>query len=130
MLGHQDDVSAWGRGEDNRNPRQTLGLSVRGHFWLKLAIFTRNLCVTMRRKTNSNDFGGFGNQLADSNSIFAVAKMKIFERFDFLVCSKFNHTPCGRSCACAVACLHPHNSNSNVVVSVTIHENILTKNIF
>ena len=30
-----------------------------------------------------------------------------FERFDFLVCSKFNHTQCGRACACAVACL-PH----------------------
>ena len=46
-----------------------------------------------------------------------------FERFEFLVCSKFNHTPCGCPCACAVACLHPRNSNSNVVVSVTIHDN-------
>ena len=36
----------------------------------------------------------------------------------------FNHTQCGRSCACAVACLHPHNSISNVVVSLTIHDNI------
>ena len=41
----------------------------------------------------------------------------------FLVCSKFNHTQCGRTCACAVACLHPHNSISNVVVSLTIHDN-------
>ena len=40
------------------------------------------------------------------------------------MCSKFNHTPCGRSCACAVACLHPHNSISNVVVSVTIHDDM------
>ena len=39
------------------------------------------------------------------------------------MCSKFNHTQCGRTCACAVACLHPHNSISNVVVSLTIHDN-------
>ena len=43
-----------------------------------------------------------------------------FERFEFLVCSKFNHTQCGCKCVCAVACLCPHNSISNVVVSVTI----------
>ena len=41
---------------------------------------------------------------------------------NFLVCSKFNHTQCGRACACAVASLCPQNSNSNVVVSVTIHD--------
>ena len=72
--------------------------------------------------------GGFWNQLADSNSIFFVAKIIFFERFEFLVCSKFNHTQCGRTCACAVACLCPQNSNSNVVVSLTIHDDI--KNIF
>ena len=43
----------------------------------------------------------------------------IFERFEFLVCSKFNHTQCGHTRACAVACLCPHISISNVVVSVT-----------
>ena len=48
----------------------------------------------------------------------------IFERFEFLVCSKFNHTQCGRTCACAVACLCPQNSNSNVVASLTIDNNI------
>ena len=37
-----------------------------------------------------------------------------FERFEFLVCS----------CECAVACLCPRNSISNVVASVTIHANI------
>ena len=37
-----------------------------------------------------------------------------FERFEFLVCS----------CECAVACLRPRNSISNVVASVTIHGNI------
>ena len=45
-----------------------------------------------------------------------------FERFEFLVCSKFNHTQCGRTRACAVACMHPHKSSSNVVASVTIHD--------
>ena len=55
-----------------------------------------------------------------------------FERFEFLVCSKFIHMQrdctcacavvCDCTCACAVACLHPHNSISNVVVSVTIHD--------
>ena len=28
------------------------------------------------------------------------------------------------TCACAVACLHPHNFISNVVVSLTIHDNM------
>ena len=45
-----------------------------------------------------------------------------FERFEFLVCSKFNYTQCGRTCACAVVSLYPHNSISNVVASVTIHD--------
>ena len=47
-----------------------------------------------------------------------------FERFEFLVCSKFNHMQRDCSCACAVACLYPHNSISNVVASVAIHDNI------
>ena len=47
-----------------------------------------------------------------------------FERFEFLVCSKFNHTPCGRTCA--VDCLFQHNFISNVVASVTIHDNFIT----
>ena len=29
----------------------------------------------------------------------------IFEQFEFLVCSKFNHKQCGRTCACAVIVL-------------------------
>ena len=45
-----------------------------------------------------------------------------FERFEFLVCSKVNHTQCCRTCGCAVACLRPRNSISNVVVSLTIHD--------
>ena len=43
---------------------------------------------------------------------------EIFERFEFLVCSKFNHMQRDCTCACSVACLHPHNSISNVVVGV------------
>ena len=79
--------------------------------------------TTIPAETNSNDFLGFWNQLADSNSIF-VAVENFFERFDFLVCSKFNHKQCGRTCACAVACLCPRNSISNVVASVTIHDDM------
>ena len=75
---------------------------------------------TIPFKTNSNDFAGFGNYLVDSNSNFVVAIF--FERFEFLVCSKFNHMQRDCTCACAVACLHPHNSVSNVVVSLTIHD--------
>ena len=55
--------------------------------------------------------------------ISSFRKLSLFERFEFLVCSKFNHTQCGRTGACVVACLCPHNSISNVVVSVTIHDN-------
>ena len=68
-------------------------------------------------------FRGCWNQLADSNSIFVAAEI-IFERFEFLVCSKFNHMQRDCTCACAAACLHPHNSIPNVVVSLTIHDNI------
>ena len=39
-----------------------------------------------------------------------------FEGFEFLVFS----------CECAVACLYPRNSISNVVVSLTVHDNIYT----
>ena len=38
------------------------------------------------------------------------------------MCSKCNHTQSGLTCACVVACLCTHNSTSNVVVSVTIHD--------
>ena len=54
-------------------------------------------------------FRGFWNKLADSNSIFVVEDFFLND-FEFLVCSKFNHThhtQCGRSCACAVACFVP-----------------------
>ena len=40
------------------------------------------------------------------------------------MCAKFNHTQCGHTCECAVACLRPRNSISNVVASVTIHDDI------
>ena len=72
------------------------------------------LICTMRPKINSNDTGGLIR--------FSSLRNFFFERFEFLVCSKFNHTQCGRACTCAVACLCPQNSNSNVVVSMTIHD--------
>ena len=53
-----------------------------------------------------------------------------FERFEYLVCSKFNHVQRDCTCACAVACLHPHNSFSNVVVSLTIHDHIFLHGVF
>ena len=41
------------------------------------------------------------------------------------MCSKkFNRKQCRRACACAEACLYPHNSISSVVASVTIHDNM------
>ena len=67
--------------------------------------------------------GGFGEQISRFEFDFCRPGF-FFERFEFLVCSKFNHKKCGRTCACAVACLHPINSISNVVASVTIHDNI------
>ena len=47
-------------------------------------------------------------------SIFVVAKIIFFERFEFLV----------RSCECAVPRLCPRISISNVVVFVTIHDDM------
>ena len=53
-----------------------------------------------------------------------------FRRFEFdfhrhgFFLSDSNHTQCGRTCACAVACLYPHYSISNVVASVTSHDNM------
>ena len=68
---------------------------------------------TMPPETYSNDFGGFGNSKADSNSNFVVSNF-FFEGFEIVVCS----------CECAVACLCPRNSISNVVASVTIDANM------
>ena len=50
------------------------------------------------------------------------------ERFEFLVCSGFNHMRCDCTCACAVASLHLHNSISNVVVSLMIHDDMYISN--
>ena len=65
--------------------------------------------ITMRPETNSNDFGGFLEFISRFEFEFRRCGF-FFERFEFLVCSKFNHTQCGRTCACAVACLCQHNS--------------------
>ena len=50
-----------------------------------------------------------------------------FDRIEFLVCSKYNHMQRDCTCACTTACLHSRNSISNVVVSLTIHDD---KNIY
>ena len=76
----------------------------------------------MRPEINSNDFGGFWELTSRFEFEFRRRGNYFFERFEFLVCSKFNHTQCGRTCACVVACLCPHNSISNVVASVMIHD--------
>ena len=68
------------------------------------------------------DFGGFLELICRFEFQFRRCGF-FFERFEFLVCSKFNQTQCGRTCACVVACLCPHNSISNVAVSLTIHDN-------
>ena len=71
---------------------------------------------------NSNDFFGFWNKPADSNSNFVVAKI-IFVKDSIFWCvqSSITHNVAVQW-ACAVACLHPHNSISNVVASVTIND--------
>ena len=66
----------------------------------------------MPSKTNPNDFVFF-----------------FLGEFDFLEWSKFNHTQRDCTCACVVACLHQHNSISNVS-SLTIHDNEKKKRIY
>ena len=81
--------------------------------------------VIVQPQTNSNDFVFFWNYLPDSNSIFVVADFFFFERFDFLRVQ--SSITCNEICHVHVlwrVCTHPHNSISNVVVSVTIHDNI------
>ena len=55
---------------------------------------------TIRPETNSNDFGGFVNKVADSNSIFVAAEM-FFERFRiFGVFKVQSHTMWPYMCLC------------------------------
>ena len=97
------------------------GNSLNSRLWRAIRLGPNGRCSasvatagTIRPKTNSNDFGGFWNLSGDSNSIFVVAKFFFFERFEFLV----------RSCECAVPRLCPRISISNVVVFVTIHDDM------
>ena len=53
---------------------------------------------------------GFWELISRFEFEFCRCENYFFEGFEFLVCS----------CECAVACLCPHNSISNVVASVTI----------
>ena len=82
----------------------------------------RNFFCTIPHEINSNEFVVFGINEQIRIRIFVAEEIIFFERFEFLVCSKFNHKQCGRTCACALACLYPHNSISNVVAFVTIHD--------
>ena len=68
--------------------------------------------ITIRPKLNSNDFGLISRFEFDFRHCGFFCTIRIG-------CSKFNHTQCGRTCACTVACLCPNNSISSVVVSVT-----------
>ena len=71
--------------------------------------------ITIRPEINSNDFGGFLELIRRFEFEFECRRGNyFFEGFEFLVCS----------CECAVACLCPRNSISNVVVSVTIHDDM------
>ena len=78
---------------------------------------------TVPPETNSNDFGVFRNYSADSNSNFRRCDFFLNDSI-FLVCSKFNHMQRDCPCTCALACSHPHNSISNVAVSLTIHDHV------
>ena len=75
-----------------------------------------------QRKSKAN-FGWFRELISRFEFEFRRCE-NFFERFEFLMRSKFNHMQQDCTCACAVACLHPHNSISNVVVSLTIHDNL------
>ena len=59
-------------------------------------------------------FRGFLELISRFEFDFLRRENYFFERFEFLVCS----------CECAVACLCPRNSISNVGASLTIDDNI------
>ena len=68
-------------------------------------------------------FRGLWESISRSEFDFRRCENYFSERFEFLVCSKFNHMQRDCTCACAVACLYPHKSISNATVSLTIHDN-------
>ena len=78
--------------------------SVRTHVViLKRVNSLQRVCrqCTIPLKTNSNYFGGFWNEEADSNSNFVVAKIIYFERFEFLGVFKVqSHTMWPSMCLC------------------------------
>ena len=93
--------------------------------WLSLQLTDSRLVYHSAR----NNFERFRFFFGELFSIFEFDFRRFenyyfFERFEFLARPTFNHTQCGRTCACAVACLHPHNYISNVEVSWTIHDDM------
>ena len=75
----------------------------------------------MRAEINSNDFGSFGMNY-QIRIRFSSSRKLYFVNDSNFSCVQSSITHSGRSCACAVACVCPQNSNWNVVVSVTIHD--------
>ena len=75
--------------------------------------------ITIPPETNSNDLSFCLELISRFEFDFSVSEI-ICERID--LCSKFNHKQCGRTCACSGASFYQHNSTSNVLASVTIHD--------
>ena len=76
---------------------------------------------TMRAETNSNDFGFFFKLISRFEFEFRRRENDFFERFEFLVSSKFNHTQWPYMCMCC-GLFAPTQFHSEYVVSVTIHD--------
>ena len=74
-------------------------------------------------ETISNDFGWFLELISRFEFDFRRRGNFLLSDSNFW-CVQSSITQYGRSCACAVACLYPHNSISNVVASVTIHDDM------
>ena len=91
-------------------PHSAHAVQLRATFVSSIIILQQNDCsklpctFTIAPETNSNDFV-FLELIGRFESDFRRCEM-FFERFEFLVCSKFNHMQQDCTCACAVACLH------------------------
>ena len=72
------------------------------------------------RQSPGGNLGGMPDSYYSARNQFERFRwfLELISRFEFLVCSKFNHMQRDCTCACALACLHPHNSISNVVMSL------------
>ena len=80
--------------------------------------------VTIPTETNSNDFGFFLELIGKFEFDLRRRGNYLENPIRFVVCSGLTHMQCDCTCARAVACLHPDKSIPNVVVSVTIHDDM------